>query len=109
MQEIRGLAKLQEQLLISALRCVRVGGLVVYSTCTFAPEENEFVLEKVLRKKNIDAKVVALPQNLYPASARPPVASWEGKDLSQDVTQSVRIIPDNTTTGFFIACLQRIS
>ncbi len=109
MQEIRGLAKLQEQLLIAALRCVRVGGLVVYSTCTFAPEENEFVLEKVLRKKTIDAKVVELPKELRPPSGRAPISCWEGKDLTQDISPAMRIIPNEMTTGFFIACLQRVS
>jgi 16S rRNA (cytosine1407-C5)-methyltransferase len=109
MQEIRGLAKLQEQLLIAALRCVRVGGLVVYSTCTFAPEENEFVLEKVLRKKTIDAKVVELPKELRPPSGRAPISCWEGKEFTQDISPAMRIIPDEMTTGFFIACLQRLS
>ena len=109
MQEIRGLAKLQEQLLIAALRCVRVGGLVVYSTCTFAPEENEFVLEKVLRKKTVDASLVELPKELTPPTARQPVTQWGGKDITQDLSSAVRIIPDNTTTGFFIACLKRMT
>jgi 16S rRNA (cytosine1407-C5)-methyltransferase len=109
MQEIRGLAKLQEQLLIAALRCVRVGGLVVYSTCTFAPEENEMVLEKVLRKKNIDASVVELPKELMPPTARRPIQQWNERAITQDVSLAVRIIPNNTTTGFFIACLQRES
>jgi len=109
MQEIRGLAKLQEQLLISALQCVQVGGLVVYSTCTFAPEENEFVLDKVLRKKTIDAKVVAIPSDLIPPSSRKPITSWGDKDVTEDVGDSVRIIPDESKAGFFIACLQRMS
>jgi 16S rRNA (cytosine1407-C5)-methyltransferase len=109
MQEIRRLAKLQEQLLIAALRCVRVGGLVVYSTCTFAPEENEMVLEKVLRKKNIDASVVELPKELMPPTARKPVLQWNERTITQDVSLAVRIIPNNTTTGFFIACLERIA
>ena len=109
MQEIRGLAKRQEQLLIAALRCVRVGGLVVYSTCTFAPEENEFVLEKVLRKKTIDAKVVELPKELRPPSGRAPISCWEGKEFTQDISPAMRIIPNEMTTGFFIACLQRLS
>ena len=109
MQEIRGLAKLQEQLLIAALRCVRIGGLVVYSTCTFAPEENEFVLEKVLRKKTIDAQVVRVPKSLRPPSAIAPIEHWSGKKVTQDLSLAMRIIPDETTTGFFIACIQRKS
>tara|TARA_X000001036_G_scaffold84487_2_gene76482 strand:+ start:27 stop:1031 length:1005 start_codon:yes stop_codon:yes gene_type:complete len=109
MQEIRCLARLQEQLLIAALRCVRVGGMVVYSTCTFAPEENEFVLNKVLRKKNIEAKLVPMPESLLPPSTMAPITNWLGKECTQDVSSAVRIIPDATTTGFFIACIERVS
>jgi NOL1/NOP2/sun family putative RNA methylase len=107
MQEIRGLARLQEQLLIAALRCVRVGGIVVYSTCTFTPEENEFVLNKVLRKKNIEAKLVPMPETLHPENTMAPVTNWLGKECTQDVSSAVRIIPNATTTGFFISCIQR--
>ena len=109
MHEIQKLSKLQEQLLVAALRCVVVGGLVVYSTCTFAPEENEFVLDKVLRRSTINAKVVPIPESLIPPCSRQPITLWEGMEVSQDVSSSMRIIPDGTTTGFFIACLQRLS
>ena len=39
------LVELQGQLLARALRAVRPGGRVVYSTCTLLPEENEGVVE----------------------------------------------------------------
>jgi len=83
--------------------------LVVYSTCTFAPEENEFVIDKVLSRNTIDAEVVQIPKHLSPPSARAPITTWEGKEASNDVTSSMRIIPDETTTGFFIACIRRVS
>lgn len=44
----RRLARLQEALLRRALRLVRPGGVVVYATCTFAPEENEEVVDRIL-------------------------------------------------------------
>ena len=109
MHEIQKLSKLQEQLLIAALRSVVAGGLVVYSTCTFAPEENEFVIDKVLSRNTIDAEVVQIPRHLIPPSARAPITTWEGREVSNDITSSMRIIPDETTTGFFIACIRRVS
>lgn len=108
-QGIRRLAKLQTQLLIAALRCVKVGGLVVYSTCTFAPEENECVLEHVLSKKSIDAKVVSIPQALVPVSSRPALIEWQGTQFTQHLDGAIRMIPDETTTGFFVAVLERNS
>ncbi len=109
LQEIRSLAKLQEQLLVAALRCVCVGGMVVYSTCTFAPEENEFVLDKVLKRNSIDAEVIQIPDYLFPPTIKPPISSWNEKTIEHDLGHSIRIIPDATTTGFFIACLKRRS
>ena len=108
-QEIRSLAKLQEQLLVSAIRCAAVGGEVVYSTCTFAPEENECVLEKVLSRKSVDVELISIPKNLHPKQAVTPLQSWKGKDISHDVSKAMRIVPDETTTGFFIARLKRLS
>ena len=109
LQTVRKLSKLQEQLLVAALRCVKVGGLVVYSTCTFAPEENEFVLERALSRRTIDAKVVPLPKSLIPSSARTPIKEWGGKSMTHNLESAVRIIPDGTTTGFFVAVLERQS
>lgn len=41
-------AKLQRRLLRSAVRCLKAGGTLVYSTCTLAPEENEQMVEWLL-------------------------------------------------------------
>ncbi len=109
LQEIRTLAKLQEQLLVAALRCVCVGGMVVYSTCTFAPEENELLLDKVLSRNGIDAELVPIPNHLHPPTIKEPTVSWDGKTLTNELQHAIRIIPDSTTTGFFIACLKRCS
>ncbi|HZW03188.1 MAG TPA: hypothetical protein VFF68_04635, partial [Anaerolineaceae bacterium] len=48
-REQESLARRQARLLESAFQAVKTGGQVVYSTCTLAPEENEAVLESLLR------------------------------------------------------------
>jgi 16S rRNA (cytosine1407-C5)-methyltransferase len=108
-QQIRRLASLQMQLLVAAIRCVKVGGRVVYSTCTFAPEENEGVLEHVLSKNSIDATVVPIPQSLVPPSSRPTLKEWQGTAFDQHLEGAIRMVPDETTTGFFVAVLERNS
>ncbi|MEM3160202.1 MAG: RsmB/NOP family class I SAM-dependent RNA methyltransferase [Nitrososphaera sp.] len=40
----------QEKMLEVALRVAKPGGIVVYSTCSFAPEENEAVVESVAQR-----------------------------------------------------------
>lgn len=46
------LPKLQTQILISASKCVKKGGVLVYSTCTTEPEENQYVIDSFLRSVN---------------------------------------------------------
>ncbi|CAK5029620.1 unnamed protein product [Meloidogyne enterolobii] len=50
----------QTKMLINALRSVRVGGSVVYSTCTLAPTQNELVVENavVLAQQHYGIKFV---------------------------------------------------
>ncbi len=106
-QSIKTLAKLQQQILSSALRCVKVGGHVVYSTCTFAPEENEMVLDKVLRKQSVHANIIQAPQATLANIVREPLTSFQEWTTSIDLSNALRIVPSALTTGFFIAVIQR--
>lgn len=44
----KNMAKIQLALLLTALRAVKIGGRVVYSTCSISTEENDGVIEKML-------------------------------------------------------------
>ncbi|MCS7281875.1 MAG: RsmB/NOP family class I SAM-dependent RNA methyltransferase [Anaerolineae bacterium] len=46
---VEGCARRQRAILEDAARLVRPGGLLLYATCTFAPEENEGVVNRFLR------------------------------------------------------------
>lgn len=54
------LAKLQADLLMTALKAVKVGGRVVYSTCSIETGENDGVVEKMLAAVEKDKKKFGL-------------------------------------------------
>ena len=102
---IRRLAKQQERLLIAGLRCLRPGGVLVYSTCTHAPEENEAVVHRVLSRIDVDVEVESLPGSV--PAGHPGLGTWEGVEFDPQVTLSRRLIPDGWCTGFFLARFRR--
>jgi len=59
-EEIRQLASIQKDMLKHALEFLAPGGRLLYSTCTIQPEENQLVVESVL-KENIGFVPAPLP------------------------------------------------
>jgi tRNA (cytosine49-C5)-methyltransferase len=92
------LQALQIGLLKNALRLVKPGGVVVYSTCTYAPEENELVVQEcmdVARLENISIPGLRECRGL---------TEWNGEPLDNDLMNCARYYPHlNDTGGFFVA------
>lgn len=104
LHKIKEMQRKQKALLQSAIRCVKPGGVVVYSTCTFAPEENEVVVNDMLSKfPEIEVEAISLPVKNY----IPGLEQWQGLTFSPHVTRSVRILPDQLMPGFFICKLRK--
>ena len=125
---IKNLSKLQKALVSSAIEILKPNGKMIYSTCTHAPEENEEVVDFILKNfPNMKIQKVNLP-----IKCREGITSWnekeradldnsfnsgrggqgveEGtlnvraKEFNPQVTKSCRIYPqDENTEGFFIA------
>lgn len=73
------------------------GGLIVYSTCTFAPEENELVINKLLSMNN---KIKIEPQNY----GEPGLTKYGDLTLDESLVNTRRFYPHlHNTSGFFIA------
>jgi NOL1/NOP2/sun family putative RNA methylase len=108
MWNIKGIfsfSKIQKNLLEKAVELLKPNGEIVYSTCTHAPEENEEVIDFILKKfDNIKIEKIFLP-----LKTREGIIKWQEKEYLKDVKNSLRIYPqDNNTEGFFIAKLKKV-
>ena len=102
---IRKIAGTQKKLAAAALRLLKVGGVMIYSTCTLAPEEDEMIVNYLI--KNFDIEIEALR---LPLKFRSGICEWEGKELSSEVKKCLRLYPqDNNTDGFFVAKIRKVS
>jgi len=105
--EIGSLAQRQVRMLESALRTVKVGGQVVYSTCTLAPQEDELVLASVLEKFGRQVRVDDLSARL--PSPAPAISMIDGQPLPHDIRYALRLWPHTFgTAGFFAARLTKL-
>ena len=104
--DIAANARVQKELFKSAVGLLKPGGVLVYSTCSLEPEEDELVIDWAL-KKYPDLTLEELP---LPAALKfsPATTSWEGKALDSRLALARRSWPHlSGTEGFFIARLRR--
>jgi 16S rRNA C967 or C1407 C5-methylase (RsmB/RsmF family) len=100
---VQGIAGVQKGILKRAVQATKPGGTVVYATCTFAPEENEAVLDHVLADENAACELVEVD---LPLASVPGVTEFEDETYDPAVTRARRIYPHhNDTGGFFCAKL----
>lgn len=102
---IRRLSDLQKRLILEAWRLLKPGGTLVYSTCTMAPEENEVVVDWLLRRQS-DAEL--MPINITPLPDRvSAVQSWNNRVLTHDLSGCLRLMPGRLTEAFFVAAFRK--
>lgn len=103
LERAQRLGDLQLRLLIGAVKMARVGGEIVYSTCTLTPEENELVLNKVLEKYPVEVMEITLPVESHPG-----LTKYNGAELNGELQKARRILPwEADTDGFFIVKLKK--
>jgi 16S rRNA (cytosine1407-C5)-methyltransferase len=105
-RKIKEMQNKQRGLLLSASRLVKPGGRLVYSTCTFAPEENEAVVNWFLKKAGNDFSVEKV--SLRDIESYPAILSWGKKTFHPDVSKCLRVLPSKAMEGFFIAHFKRL-
>ncbi|MCM8794932.1 MAG: RsmB/NOP family class I SAM-dependent RNA methyltransferase [Candidatus Omnitrophica bacterium] len=103
--KVKEMVRKQKKLFFSAVHALRTGGILVYSTCTYAPEENEGVLDWALKKfpAVLELEPVCLP---FP-NQMPGLGRWEKEEFDPRVRRAVRLIPTAEMEGFFVARLRK--
>jgi 16S rRNA (cytosine1407-C5)-methyltransferase len=97
------LSELQYKLLVSAIKMLKTGGELVYSTCTLTPEENELVINKLLEKYPVDIGSVNLPIKHTNG-----LTEYNGIKLDIRLSHSIRIFPwEVDSDGFFLVKLRK--
>ncbi len=104
--ESKKLAQKQIKLLEKAITLCKENGIVVYSTCTFSPIENEFVVAKIIEKfENVKLEKIKLKKIKYELG----ITSWKGKEFPKEVKKCARFYPHISGTGGFFVAKFRIS
>jgi len=94
---------IQGNLLKNAFKLLNPNGLIMYSTCSIAPEENEFVIQSLLDKYP-KAKIVDINDNI----GHPGYTEVFGVSLSYDMIKARRFFPqEHDTIGFFYCLIKK--
>ena len=105
-REQQTLVRRQKRLLASAFQAAKVGGQVVYSTCTLAPEENEAVLDALLGMYPDAVQVEDVSSHL--AVPAPALGSDGITSYHPSIQRAARLWPHQYgTSGFFAALLTK--
>lgn len=100
-------AELQYKLLLNSFSRLKVGGVLVYSTCTLAPEENEWVISRFLTDYPV-ARLESIDVGLSHASWwKNGLLSFGKSEYGEKLKNAVRILPSSETEGFFVVKISK--
>ena len=105
-KEIIKLSHLQKELILAAVDCCnfksKTGGYIVYSTCSIAVEENEAVIDYVLRNRYVKLVETGIEVGVDG------ISRYKDKRYHQSMKLCKRIYPHtHNMDGFFVAKLKK--
>lgn len=100
-KDLKVLLPLQRALLGAVYEVLKPGGVLIYSTCSLLPEENELLVQELLESRN--ARLLKVKQGL-PAFTKP----YE-RILNPQIKRAKRFYPwKHGSQGFFVAKIQKL-
>lgn len=104
-QKVREMVRKQKRLLMAAFSSLKPGGVLVYSTCTFSPEENEGVVDWGLRK--FGSAALPEPVDLPAVNAIEGLTQWGRYRFEEGLRLARRILPAGGMEAFFICRIRK--
>lgn len=102
--QVKRLQRIQKKAITTAWDLLRPGGILVYSTCTMAPEENEAVVDYLLRKQET---AQLIPIDLELPNRIPTIKGWNNKTYQNDLSKCLRLAPSPEIEAFFVALIRK--
>ncbi|MBN2544532.1 MAG: RsmB/NOP family class I SAM-dependent RNA methyltransferase [Spirochaetes bacterium] len=106
-KNILRLSNLQFKLLKSAIISVKIGGTIVYSTCTLNNFENEEVIDKILNDRDIKVSIEPINDFFNMEEKIEPFIKAGNIIYNSQIRKSLRLLPSQRMEGFFICKLRR--
>ena len=131
-----GLHNIQLRIALRAAELLKVGGRMVYSTCTFNPIEDEAVVAEVLRRTHGCLKIIDMSEKTKDLKFQPGLLTWKAMDRDQwysswdqaknspkmqesmfpkgdeadfNLPLTMRFLPHHQNTGgFYVAVLEKV-
>jgi 16S rRNA (cytosine1407-C5)-methyltransferase len=106
MNKLDKITAIQYDLLVSAIKSLKINGQLVYSTCSVSPEENELVIQKIM--KNYPVEIVEADDSLT-GPFNSGIEHYKDKKLSPHLKRAIRIWPHkHRCEGFFAIKLRKM-
>ncbi len=105
MRRVYKFAKLQKELIVSAFESLNSGGEMIYATCTFAPEENEAVVNYLLNRYS-NAKLIAIDHKLE--KFQKGLIAFKDEKFDNSLELTIRILPHKSYSGFYMAKIVKL-
>jgi 16S rRNA (cytosine1407-C5)-methyltransferase len=103
LERVNNLCEIQNKLLVSAIKMLKVSGELVYSTCSLTPEENELIINRILEKYPVDVEYVDMPIKHHKG-----LTEYQGVQLDNRLNKAIRIFPwEVDSDGFFLIKLKK--
>ncbi len=105
--KVMKLSRVQYQLLVSAIKALKVGGELVYSTCSITPEENELLIHRLLAEYPL--QIITPPEDLSRLFSRG-WTKYADLDLNPSLSKAIRIWPQQQgMEGFFMVKIRKLA